>query len=69
MLFILINEDISAISNNHINAMDMNKEYGDGANPVMVLVPVWNGAPALSVGVLMSVGISIPALFQNMQDV
>ena len=25
---------ISATSNNHINAMDMNSEYGDGANPV-----------------------------------
>ncbi|MHB1314602.1 MAG: VirB4-like conjugal transfer ATPase, CD1110 family [Christensenellales bacterium] len=27
---------ISATSNNHINAMDMNKEYGDGANPVIL---------------------------------
>ena len=26
---------ISATSNNHINAMDMNSEYGDGANPVI----------------------------------
>ena len=28
--------NISATSNNHINAMDMNKEYGDGANPVIL---------------------------------
>ena len=27
---------ISATSDNHINAMDMNKEYGDGANPVIL---------------------------------
>ena len=27
---------ISATSQNHINAMDMNKEYGDGANPVIL---------------------------------
>lgn len=27
---------ISATSNNHINAMDMNAEYGDGANPVIL---------------------------------
>ena len=27
---------ISATSNNHINAMDMNEEYGDGANPVIL---------------------------------
>ena len=27
---------ISATSPNHINAMDMNKEYGDGANPVIL---------------------------------
>ena len=27
---------ISATSNNHINSMDMNKEYGDGANPVIL---------------------------------
>ncbi len=27
---------ISATSHNHINAMDMNKEYGDGANPVIL---------------------------------
>ena len=27
---------ISATSNNHINAMDINKEYGDGANPVIL---------------------------------
>ena len=27
---------ISATSNNHINAMDMNSEYGDGANPVVL---------------------------------
>ncbi len=27
---------ISATSNNHINAMDMNSEYGDGANPVIL---------------------------------
>ena len=26
---------ISATSNNHINAMDINSEYGDGANPVI----------------------------------
>lgn len=26
---------ISATSQNHINAMDMTKEYGDGANPVI----------------------------------
>lgn len=25
---------VSAVSKNHINAMDMNREYGDGANPV-----------------------------------
>lgn len=28
--------NISAISPNHINAMDMNKDYGDGANPVIL---------------------------------
>lgn len=28
--------DISATSKNHINAMDMSKEYGDGANPVIL---------------------------------
>lgn len=28
--------NISATSENHINAMDMNKEYGDGANPVIL---------------------------------
>ena len=28
--------NISATSNNHINAMDMNKDYGDGANPVIL---------------------------------
>ena len=27
--------NISATSNNHINAMDMNEDYGDGANPVI----------------------------------
>ncbi len=27
---------ISATSNNHINAMDMNSEYGDGANPIIL---------------------------------
>ena len=27
---------ISATSDNHINAMDMNKDYGDGANPVIL---------------------------------
>ena len=27
---------ISATSENHINAMDMNREYGDGANPVIL---------------------------------
>ena len=27
---------ISATSNNHINAMDMNSEYGDGANPLIL---------------------------------
>lgn len=27
---------ISATSQNHINAMDMNKDYGDGANPVIL---------------------------------
>ena len=27
---------ISATSNNHINAMDMNSEYGDGASPVIL---------------------------------
>ena len=27
---------ISATSKSHINAMDMNKEYGDGANPVIL---------------------------------
>ena len=27
---------ISATSNNHINAMDLNEEYGDGANPVIL---------------------------------
>ena len=27
---------ISATSNNHINALDMNSEYGDGANPVIL---------------------------------
>jgi hypothetical protein len=27
---------ISAVSGNHINAMDMNAEYGDGANPVIL---------------------------------
>ena len=29
---------ISATSNNHINAMDMNSEYGDGANPVILKI-------------------------------
>ena len=28
--------DISATSKNHINAMDMNKEYGDGEDPVIL---------------------------------
>ena len=28
--------NISATSPSHINAMDMNKEYGDGANPVIL---------------------------------
>lgn len=28
--------DISATSDNHIDAMDMNKNYGDGANPVVL---------------------------------
>lgn len=28
--------NISATSQNHINALDMNKEYGDGANPVIL---------------------------------
>ena len=28
--------NISATSDNHINAMDMNKDYGDGANPVIL---------------------------------
>jgi len=28
--------NISATSENHINAMDMNKDYGDGANPVIL---------------------------------
>ncbi|MFA0814765.1 MAG: VirB4-like conjugal transfer ATPase, CD1110 family [Anaerofustis sp.] len=28
--------EISAISENHINAMDINKQYGDGANPVIL---------------------------------
>ena len=28
--------NISATSRNHINAMDMNKDYGDGANPVIL---------------------------------
>jgi len=27
--------NISATTNNHINAMDMNEDYGDGANPVI----------------------------------
>ena len=27
---------ISATSNNHINAMDLNSEYGDGANPIIL---------------------------------
>ena len=27
---------ISATSNNHINAMDINKDYGDGANPIIL---------------------------------
>ncbi len=27
---------ISSTSNNHINAMDLNKDYGDGANPVIL---------------------------------
>lgn len=30
------NIHISATSQNHINAMDMNSEYGDGANPVIL---------------------------------
>ena len=29
--------NISATSDNHINAMDMNKDYGDGANPVILI--------------------------------
>ena len=28
--------EISSISNNHINALDMNSEYGDGANPIIL---------------------------------
>ena len=28
------NIEVSAVSKNHINALDMNKDYGDGANPV-----------------------------------
>ena len=28
--------NISATSKNHINAMDMSKDYGDGANPVIL---------------------------------
>ena len=28
--------NISATSDNHINSMDMNKDYGDGANPVIL---------------------------------
>ena len=28
--------EISAVSENHINAMDINKQYGDGANPVIL---------------------------------
>ena len=28
--------NISATSSNHINAMDINKDYGDGANPVIL---------------------------------
>ena len=28
--------NISSTSNNHINAMDMNKDYGDGANPIIL---------------------------------
>lgn len=28
--------NISATSDNHINAVDMNKDYGDGANPVIL---------------------------------
>lgn len=27
---------ISATSPNHINAMDMNRDYGDGANPIIL---------------------------------
>ena len=32
---------ISATSQNHINAMDMTKEYGDGANPVILKSDVY----------------------------
>ena len=28
--------NISSTSNNHINALDLNKDYGDGANPVIL---------------------------------
>ena len=28
--------NISAVSNNHINAMDINSDYGDGENPVIL---------------------------------
>ena len=28
--------NISSTSDNHINAMDMNKDYGDGANPIIL---------------------------------
>lgn len=28
--------EISSTSNNHINQMDMNSEYGDGANPIIL---------------------------------
>ena len=31
-----IRDSISATSENHINAMDMNSDYGDGANPVIL---------------------------------
>ncbi len=41
--------NISATSKSHINAMDMNKEYGDGANPV---TPTKNYAEKATIKIL-----------------
>lgn len=63
--------NISATSPTHINAMDMNREYGDGANPVTGLgmgsEVVWNGVPVLYRGAPTSAATLIPELFPSLQ--